>query len=167
MPFGVTNAPSVFEALMNSVFRNLADAYVMCYLDEILVYSRSESDHREHVTEVLRRLQQEKLFCKMSKCHFNRKRVKLLGQVVSAEGVAMQSDKVAAVIEWPTPSCKVELQAFVGLANYYRRFILNFSAVVAPLTDATKGDKKAFDWGGDQAQAFSMIKTAFSTAPVL
>jgi hypothetical protein len=68
-------------------------------------------------------------------------------------------------MEWPKPSCKVELQAFLGLTNYYRRFILNFSAVVAPLTDATKGDKKAFDWGRDQAQAFSTIKTAFETHP--
>jgi Reverse transcriptase (RNA-dependent DNA polymerase) len=84
MPFGVTNAPSVFQALMNSVFRDLADVYAMCYLDDILVYSRSELDHREHVTEFLRRLRQEKLFCKMSKCHFNRKKVKFLGHVVSA-----------------------------------------------------------------------------------
>jgi Reverse transcriptase (RNA-dependent DNA polymerase) len=167
MPFGVTNAPSVFQALMKSVFRDLADVYVICYLDDILVYSRNEIDHREHVTEVLRQPRQEKLFCRMSKCHFNRKKVKFLGHVVSAEGVAMQSEKVAAVMEWPTPSCKVELQAFLGLASYYRRFILNFSEVVAPLTDATEGDKKAFDWGGDQAQAFSTIKTAFSTAPVL
>jgi RNase H-like domain found in reverse transcriptase len=79
----------------------------------------------------------------------------------------MQSDKVAAIMDWPTPSCKVELQAFLGLANYYRRFILSFSAVVASLTDATKGDKKAFDWGDEQAQAFARIKKAFSTAPVL
>jgi Reverse transcriptase (RNA-dependent DNA polymerase) len=72
MPFGVTNAPSVFQALMNSVLRDLADVYVMCYLDDILVYSKSEADHKDHVTEVLRRLPQEKLFCKKSKCHFNR-----------------------------------------------------------------------------------------------
>jgi RNase H-like domain found in reverse transcriptase len=82
-------------------------------------------------------------------------------------GVAMQSDKVAAVMEGPTPSCKVELQAILGLVSYYRRFILNFSAAVAPLTNSTKGDKKSFDWEGDQAQAFSTIMTAFSTAPVL
>jgi hypothetical protein len=81
----------------------------------------------------------------MSKCHFNRKKVKFLGHVVSAEGVAMQSDNVAAVIERPKPRCKVELQTLLGLANYYRRFILNFSAVLASLTEATKGDKKAFD----------------------
>jgi hypothetical protein len=79
----------------------------------------------------------------------------------------MQQDKVAAVMEWPTPSTKVELQSFLGLANYYRRFIANFSAVVAPLTDDTKGEKKAFDWGGAQARAFATIKSAFSTAPVL
>jgi hypothetical protein len=79
----------------------------------------------------------------------------------------MQQDKVAAVMEWPTPRTKVELQSFLGLANYYRRFISNFSAVVAPLTDANKGEKKAFDLGGEQDRAFATIKSAFSTATVL
>jgi hypothetical protein len=79
----------------------------------------------------------------------------------------MQQDKVAAVMEWPTPNTKVELQSFLGLANYYRRFIANFSAVVAPLTDATKGEKNSFDWGGEQDRAFATIKSAFSTAPVV
>jgi Reverse transcriptase (RNA-dependent DNA polymerase) len=123
---------------MNSVFRDLPDVYGICYLDDILVYSMSEANHQEHVTEVLRRLLKEKLFCKRSKCHFNRKQVKFLGHVVSSEGVAMQSDEVAAVMDWPTPSTNVELQAFLGLSKYYRRFILNFSAVLAPLTDGTK-----------------------------
>jgi hypothetical protein len=79
----------------------------------------------------------------------------------------MQQGKVAAIMEWPTPSTKVELQSFLGLANYYRRFISNLSAVVAPLTDAIKGEKKAFDWGDAQARAFATINSAFSTAPVL
>jgi RNase H-like domain found in reverse transcriptase len=116
---------------------------------------------------VLRRLRREKLFCKRSKCHFSRKKGKFLGHNISAGGAAIQSNKVAAVMDWPTPGTKVELQAFLGLVNYYRRFILNFSAVVSPLTDATKGEKKVVDLGGDQDQAFSTIKTAFSTAPVL
>jgi Reverse transcriptase (RNA-dependent DNA polymerase) len=102
---------------MNSVFRNLADVYVMCYLDDILVYRKSEADHQEHVTEVLRRLRKEKLFCKRSKFHFNRKQVKFLGHVVSSEGVAIQFDKVAAVTDWPTPSTKVELQPSWDLLN--------------------------------------------------
>jgi hypothetical protein len=88
--------------------------------------------------------------CKKSKCHFNKSLVMFLGHVISAEGLSMQQDKVAAVMEWPTPSTKVELQSFLGLANYYRRFISNFSVVFAPLTDATKGKKKAFDWGGEE-----------------
>jgi hypothetical protein len=139
----------------------------MCYLDDILVYSRSEADHKDHVTEVLRRLRQEKLFCKKFKCHFNQSLVRFLCHVVGAESLSMQQDKVAAVMEWTTPSTKVELQSFLGLDNYYRRFIFNFSVVVAPLTDATKGNKKAFDWGGEQDRAFASIKVAFSTAPVL
>jgi hypothetical protein len=126
MPFGFTNAPSVFQALMNTIFRDLVDVYVMCYLDDILVYSKNLVDHKQHIQEVLRRLRQEKLFCKRYMCHFNRQEVKFLGHVVGPRGVAMQPDKVAAIQDWPTLSCKVELQAFLGLANYYRRFIANF-----------------------------------------
>jgi RNase H-like domain found in reverse transcriptase/Reverse transcriptase (RNA-dependent DNA polymerase) len=139
----------------------------MCYLDDILVYSKTASDHQQHVKEVLQRLPDEMLFCKRSKCHFSQQQVRFLGHVVSEKGVAMQQDKMAAVRDWPTPSTKVEFQAFLGLANYYRRFIHNFSAVVAPLTDAVRGDKKAFKWGGAQDLAFEAVKTAFTSAPVL
>jgi Reverse transcriptase (RNA-dependent DNA polymerase) len=132
MPFGVTNAPSVFQALMTSLFRDVADVFVMCYLDDILVYSRSEEEHRRHVEEVLQRLRKEKLFCKESKCHFNQRQVKFLGHIVSSKGIGMQLDKVEAVKTWPDPSRKVELQSFLGLFNYYRRFLKNFSSVVAP-----------------------------------
>jgi Reverse transcriptase (RNA-dependent DNA polymerase) len=132
MPFGVTNAPSVFQALMNSVFRDAADVFVMCYLDDILVYSKAATDHQQHVKEVPQRLRDEKLLCKRSKCHFSQQQVKFLGHVVSDKGISMQQDKVGAVRDWPTPSTKVELQTFLGLANYYRRFIHNFSAIVAP-----------------------------------
>jgi Reverse transcriptase (RNA-dependent DNA polymerase) len=93
MPFGVTNAPSVFQALMNAVFRDVADVFIMCYLDDILVYSRSEEEHRRHVEEVLQRLRKEKMFCKESKCHFKQQQVKFLGHVVSAKGIGMQGDK--------------------------------------------------------------------------
>jgi Reverse transcriptase (RNA-dependent DNA polymerase) len=129
MPFGVTNAPSVFQALMKSVFRNVADIFVMCYLDDILAYSRSEKEHRRHVEEVLQRLRKEQLVCKESKCHFNQQQVKFLGHVVSAKGIGMQLDKVEAVTSWPEPTSKVELQSFLGLANYYRRFIKKFSSI--------------------------------------
>jgi Reverse transcriptase (RNA-dependent DNA polymerase) len=102
MPFGVTNAPSVLQALMNTIFRDLADVYVMCYLDDILVYSKDPADHKQHFQEVLRRLRQEKLFFKRCKFHFNRQEVKFLGHVVGPRGVAMQPDKVAAIQDWPT-----------------------------------------------------------------
>jgi hypothetical protein len=166
MPFGVTNAPSVFQALMNTVFRDVAAVFVMCYLDDILVYSRSEEEHRRHFEEVLQRLRREKLFCKESKCHFNQQQVKFLGHVVSAKGIGMQGDKVGAVTTWPEPQSKDELQSFLGLASYYRRFIKNFSSIVAPLTNATKGDKKAYQWGRPPEEAFVAIKKAVTSAPV-
>jgi hypothetical protein len=139
----------------------------MCNLDDILVYSRSEKEHWHHVEEVLQRLRKERLFCKESKCHFNQQQVKFLGHVVSAKGIGMQLDKAEAATTWPDPTSKVELQSFLGLTNYYRRFIKNFSSIVAPLTDATKGDKKAFRWGEAQGTAFQAVKKAFTTAPVL
>jgi hypothetical protein len=132
MPFGVTNAPSVFQAVMNTIFRDLADMHVMCCLDDILVYSKSPAGHNQHVHEVLLRLRREKLFCKRSKCHFNQQEVKFLEHVGGPGGVAMQTDKVAAIQDWSIPSCKVELQAFLGLANHYRRFIAYFSAIATP-----------------------------------
>jgi RNase H-like domain found in reverse transcriptase/Reverse transcriptase (RNA-dependent DNA polymerase) len=165
--FGVTNAPSVFQTLMNSVFRDVADVFVMYYLDDFLVYSRSEEEHRRHVEEVLQRLRKEKLFCKESKCHFNQRQVKVLGHVFSSKGIGMQLDKIEAVKTWPDPSSKVELQSFLGLANYNRRFIKNFSSVMSSLTDATTGDKKAYLWGKAQGAAFRAIKKAFTSAPVL
>jgi RNase H-like domain found in reverse transcriptase/Reverse transcriptase (RNA-dependent DNA polymerase) len=140
---------------------------VMFYLDYILVYSRSEKDHRPHVEEVLQHLRKEQLFCKKSKCHFNQQKVKFLGHVVSAKEISMQLDKVEAVTTWPEPTSKVELQSFLGLSNYYRRFIKSFSFFVAPLTNATKGDKKAYRWGEAQAAAFQAIKKAFTNSPVL
>jgi hypothetical protein len=100
MPFGVTNAPSIFQDLINSVFRDLEDVYAMCYLDDII--SDSESDYRDHVTEVLRRSCQEKVFFKKSKCHFNQTLVRFLGHVIGAEGLTKQRNKVAAAMEWPS-----------------------------------------------------------------
>jgi Reverse transcriptase (RNA-dependent DNA polymerase) len=137
MPFGGSNVPSVFQALMNTMFKDLADVFVMCYLDDILVYRKNPVAHKQNVYKVLSRLRQEKPFWKRSKFHFNQPEVKFLGHIVGPGGVAMQFDKVSAIQELPTSSCEVELQAFIGLANNYRRFIANFSAVVAPLTEAT------------------------------
>jgi Reverse transcriptase (RNA-dependent DNA polymerase) len=138
LPLGLTNAHSVFQRLMNTVIKDLSNTFVMCYLDDILLFSKNAQDHMEHVLKSLRRLREHKLYAKMSKCEFNKTKVNFLGHVVGARGISMQERKVAAIHYWPTPTKLVELQAFLGLTNYYRRFIRNFSTLTAPMTDATR-----------------------------
>jgi Reverse transcriptase (RNA-dependent DNA polymerase) len=146
MPFGLTNAPSVFQALMNDVFREFLDDFVMVYLDEIIIYSKSEEEHLQHVEKELQKLKNHNLFGKLSKCHFNVTEVVFLGHVVNVEGIKMQKSKVEAIQKWPRPKIVRDLQYFLGIANYYRRYITNFSTLAAPLTKPTRGKKKQLDW---------------------
>ncbi|KAK3544055.1 hypothetical protein QTP86_000399 [Hemibagrus guttatus] len=167
MPFGLTNAPAVFQALINGVFRDLLGRGVIAYIDDILVYSTSMEDHARQVREVLARLQRQHLFVKLEKCEFHRATVTFLGYVISCRGVEMDVDKVRAVTEWPAPSTIRELQRFLGFANFYRRFIRNYSSVAAPLTSLLRGKPKRLTWT-DQAQvAFQRLKNSFTTAPIL
>jgi Reverse transcriptase (RNA-dependent DNA polymerase) len=121
MPLGLTNAPSMFQALMNDVFRGFLDDFVMVYLDDIIIYSKSEEEHLQHVETVLQKLKSHDLSRKLSKCHFNETEVEFLGHLVNAEGIKMQKSKVEAIQKWPRPKKVRDLQYFLGLANYYRR----------------------------------------------
>jgi Reverse transcriptase (RNA-dependent DNA polymerase)/RNase H-like domain found in reverse transcriptase len=167
MPFGLTNAPSVFQALMNDVFWEFLDDFVIVYLDNIIIYSKSEEEHLQHVEKVLQKLKNHALFGKLSKCHFNETEVEFLGHVVNAEGIKIQKNKVEAIQKWLRPKNVRDLQYFLGLANYYRRYIINFSTRAAPLTNATRGQRKQLDWGKLQESAFHDVKRAYTTAPVL
>jgi hypothetical protein len=166
MPFGLTNAPSTFQALMNQVFREYLDEFVMVYIDDIIVYSRTESEHWQHVNKVLQRLRDEQLYAKLSKCEFNKSEVPFLGHVVSREGVKVQPHQIDAIQKWNTPRSVREVQSFLGLANYYRRFIKNFSRIAAPLSDVTKSTA-TFAWARSQDDAFRRLKSAMQGAPVL
>jgi uncharacterized protein YehS (DUF1456 family) len=139
MPFGLTNAPSVLQALMNDVFREFLDDFVMVYLDDIIIYSKSEEEHLQLVETVLQKLKNHVLFGKLSKCHFSETEVDYLGHVVNAEGIKMQKSNVEAIQKWPRPKNVRDLQSFLGLANYYRRYKTNFATLAAPLTNATRG----------------------------
>jgi Reverse transcriptase (RNA-dependent DNA polymerase) len=130
MPFGLTNAPSTFQAVMNNVFRE--------YLDDILIFSRTEEDHFRHVKLILKRLRQHKIFAKLSKCEFNRTSLPFLGHVVGHNGVEMHQRKVHALAAWPRLTTVTEVQSFLGLANYYRRFFRDFARISAPLSELTK-----------------------------
>ena len=166
MPFGLTNAPATFQHLMNDVLREFLDDFVVVYLDDILIFSQSREDHTRHVRLVLDRLRTNGLFAKPEKCSFYQSEVEYLGYLVSTVGVRMDPKKVSAVLDWPEPSSVHGLQVFLGFANFYRRFIRNYSKIAAPLTRLLKKDTKyAFD--APARQAFRQLKTAFTTAPVL
>ena len=127
MSFGLTNAPATFMRLMNSVFMEYLDKFVVVYIDDILVYSKTEEEHAEHLRLVLSKLREHKLYAKFSKCEFWLKELIYLGHVVSAEGVSVIPDKVQAILDWEAPKSVRGVRSFLGMAGYYRRFIENFS----------------------------------------
>ncbi|KAI2644948.1 Transposon Tf2-6 polyprotein [Labeo rohita] len=167
MPFGLVNSPSYFQAFVNEVFRDMLNRWVIVYVDDILIYSNTRSDHIQHVRAVLQRLIQHKLYAKEEKCLFHQERIAFLGYVISPEGVAMDDSKVNAVRNWPRPKTLKELQRFLGFANFYRRFIRNFSSIVAPLTSMIKRGSTRLTWSPDALQAFQGLRQHFTTAPIL
>ncbi|KAK3545273.1 hypothetical protein QTP70_002933, partial [Hemibagrus guttatus] len=167
MPFGLTNAPAVFQALINGVFHDLLGRWVIAYIDDILVYSNSPEEHVRHVREVLSQLQRHHLYMKLEKCEFHRTTVTFLGYVISQRGVEMDAVKVRSVTEWPAPTTIRELQRFLGFANFYRRFIRNYSTVAGPLTSLLRGKPKRLSWTDQARAAFQQLKDCFTSAPIL
>uniref|UniRef100_A0A8K9V3S6 Gypsy retrotransposon integrase-like protein 1 n=1 Tax=Oncorhynchus mykiss TaxID=8022 RepID=A0A8K9V3S6_ONCMY len=166
LPFGLANAPAVFQALVNDVLRDMLNIFVFVYLDDILIFSPSLQIHVQHVRRVLQRLLENCLFVKAEKCSFHASSVTFLGSVISAEGIKMDPAKVQAVIHWPVPRSRVELQRFLGFANFYRRFIRNFGQVAAPLTALTSV-KTCFKWSVSAQGAFDLLNNRFTSAPIL
>ena len=165
MPFGLTNAPAIFQHLMNNVFREFLDHFVVVYLNNILVFSKNEKDHENHVRLVLEKLRSAGLYAKLEKCVFHQLQVEFLGYIISGEGLSMDPKKIEAVIGWKRPSTVRDVQCFLGFANFYRIFIHNYSKIAAPLTRLTCKDK--LEWSTDAEQAFKNLKRAFTTAPIL
>lgn len=166
LPFGLTNAPATFMDLMQQIFHNQLDRFVIVYLDDILVYSRTTEDHHKHLREVLDTLRKHKLYAKLSKCHLYQSSVSFLGHIISSNGVQMEPEKVKAIQDWPTPKSVQDIRSFLGLAGYYRKFIQNFSKISSPLTELLKKDV-SFEWTTRQEQAMNELKQAIMTAPVL
>ncbi|KAI2661152.1 Transposon Tf2-6 polyprotein [Labeo rohita] len=161
LPFGLTNAPAVFQGMVNSVLGDMINQFVFVYLDDILIFSPSLQVHTQHVRQVLQRLLENQLYVKAEKCEFHAKSVSFLGFVVAAGEI-----KVKAVAEWPVPDTRKALQHFLGFANFYRRFIRNFGQVAAPLTALTS-TKVSFTWSAQAQEAFDNLKSRFISAPVL
>ncbi|KAL0539581.1 hypothetical protein IC582_023797 [Cucumis melo] len=166
MSFCLTNAPAVFMDLMNRVFREFLDTFVIVFIDDILIYSKTEAEHEEHLRIVLQTLRDNKLYAKFSKCEFWLKQVSFLGHVVSKAGVSVDPAKIEAVIGWTRPSTVSEVRSFLGLAGYYRRFVENFSRIATPLTQLTRKGAP-FVWSKACEDSFQNLKQKLVTAPVL
>src|SRR5579871_4577319 len=166
MPFGLTNAPASFQSLINDVLRPYLDKFVVAYLDDLLIYSKNEDEHKKHVRMVLKALAERKLRVKLSKCEFHVVKTEFLGYIIEPGQISMDPKKVESIAEWPTPTNLKEVQSFLGTTNYYRRFIKGYSRIATPLTELTKNDRP-FQWGKEQELAFLKIKRHIVTAPVL
>ena len=138
MPFGVTNAPGVFMEYMNRIFHPYLDKFVVVFIDDILIYSKSDEEHAEHLRVVLGLLKEKKLYAKLSKCEFWLSEVSFLGHVISKNGIVVDPTKVEAVSQWKAPKNASEIRSFLGLAGYYRKFIEGFSKLALPLTKLTR-----------------------------
>jgi len=167
MYFGLTNSPATFQTMMNDLFQDLINqGDTATFIDDILVATDTKEGHDELVEEVLKRLEENDLFVKPEKCKWKVREVEFLGVVIGPKGVEMQKEKVERVLNWPAPKNVKEMQKFLGLANYYRRFIKDFAKIAAPLHALVRKEQK-WKWEKEQEEAFGRLKEMFTTEPVL
>ena len=152
---------------MNEIFHDMSDVCVV-YIDDLMIFTKSDNqeEHDKIVLEVLRRLEANDLFVKPEKCHFRVKEVDFLGMIVSCDGIKMDPSKVSAILKWPDLTNVKQVRAFLGLGNFYRRFIKDYAIIARPLTDLTCKDTP-FTFGDKERGAFNALKAAFTKAPVL
>nr|XP_051211131.1 uncharacterized protein LOC127328578 [Lolium perenne] len=166
MPFGLTSAPATFQTAMNTIFAHAIRRFVLVFVDDVLIYSKTLADHKRHLAEVFQILEQNKLFLKKSKCSFAQKSLEYLGHIISANGVATDPAKISAVQHWPQPRDVKQVRGFLGLAGYYRKFIRHFGIICRPLTNLLKKNVP-FVWSPVVDDAFQTLKRALVQAPVL
>ncbi|GJU18796.1 putative reverse transcriptase domain-containing protein [Tanacetum coccineum] len=165
MPFGLTNAPAVFMDLMNRVFKPYLNKFVIMFIDDILIYSKSKEEHEEHLKVILGLLTKEQLYAKFLKCDFWLDSVQFLGHVIDSNDVHVDPYKIKAIKNWAAPLTSTKVRQFLGLPGYYRRFIEGFSLISKPLTKLTQKNKK-YNWG-EEEEAFKMLKQKLCSAPIL
>lgn len=166
MPFGLVNAPASFQALMTQVLRGLNWKFCLVYVDDILVFSNSFEQHIHHLHQIFSRLENAGLTLKPSKCSFALQKVHYLGHVITKDGVQVDVTKTDAVKSFPIPKCTKDVRSFLGLCNYYRKFIKNYSTIISPLTSLLRKEIK-FEWSDDCQYAFDQLKIALTSPPVL
>jgi RNase H-like domain found in reverse transcriptase/Reverse transcriptase (RNA-dependent DNA polymerase)/Integrase zinc binding domain/Chromo (CHRromatin Organisation MOdifier) domain/Retroviral aspartyl protease len=167
LSFGLANAPASFQSAMNNVFGEYLHDFVVVYLDDILIFSKNEDEHIKHIELVLKKLRQYNLYAHAKKCEFFKPELEFLGHIVSKAGLKVDPKKTNAVRTWPKPSTTQELRSFLGLANYFRRFIQGYSTMVAPLTSLLQKENNISQWDGICDKAFGDVKEALAKAPVL
>ncbi|WMV46412.1 hypothetical protein MTR67_039797 [Solanum verrucosum] len=166
MSFGLTNAPAASMDLTNRVFRNYLDLFVIVFIDDILIFSKSEDDHMNHLRIVLQVLKDHQLYAKFSKCEFWLRSVSFLCHIVSSEGIEVDPKKTDAVKSWPRPLSPSDIQSFLGLAGYYWRFVEGFSSIASPLTALTQ-KKSKLEWSESCERSFQLLKDKLTSALVL
>jgi hypothetical protein len=166
MSFGLMNAPAHFMYLMNSVFMSELDKFVVVFIDDILIYSKNNEDHAEHLRIVLTRLREHKIYAKFSKCEFWLTKVPFLDHVLSVEGISIDPSKIQEVLDGKAPTFVTEIRSFLGLAGYYRCFIPDFSKIAKPMTRLLQKDEK-FIWTLECEATFCTLRMLLATAPVL
>eukprot|EP00253_Pinus_taeda_P032829 PITA_32829 len=166
LPFGLTNAPATFMCLMNNIFHRYLDRFVLIFIDDILIYSCTIEEHYEHLRMVLQTLREHQLYAKFSKCDFFKEEIQYLGHVITKDGIAVDPEKIKAIMEWPVPKYVADVRSFMGLAGYYRRFVEGFSKVAFPITSLQKKGK-VFHWTPSCQKSFEQLKHLLTTAPIL
>ncbi|GBG71681.1 hypothetical protein CBR_g9094 [Chara braunii] len=167
MPFGLTNAPATFQTAMNDIFRDILEEYVLVYLDDILVYSRTLEDHLRHLHDVLQRLHKHGFYAKLSKCRFAQRKVDFLGHHVSDQGLRMDDGKITAIAEWPVPTSAKQLRSFLGLTSYYSNFIQGYVRYSYVLTSTLLRKNPPWFWTPLCEDAFHALKKVVTCAPIL
>jgi hypothetical protein len=166
MTFGFSNASATFQRIMNEIFHTKENSFIIVYLDDILIFSETWKEYINHIRWTLDKLREDSLFAKMKKCEWGIQEVEYLRHIIKPGQIAMDPKKIQAVKKWPISQTVKNVQAFLGLANFYRRFVHRFSQITTLLTELTKLDKK-WNWTESCQKAFEQLKTALTTALVL
>jgi hypothetical protein len=166
VPFGLSNATTVFMCLMNGVFREYLDKFVIVFLDDILVYSKSEEEHEHHLRMVLQVIREHRLYAKLRKCSFYQNIIHYFGHIISEDEIAVDLEKIEAIKGWTPPKNVTEVRSFKGLADYYIRFIVGFSRIDHPITSLQRKGRK-FQWKEECERSFQQLKHLLTSAPIL
>lgn len=165
IPFGLTNVPAVFMDLMNQVYKPYLNKFVIVFIEDILIYSRNQEEHAEHLRTILELLKAEQLYAKFYKCEFWFPCVQFLRHVINNKGIHVDPAKIKAIKEWSSPSNPTEIRQFLGLAGYYKRFIENFSKIAKPLTELTQKKKKSMSGERNKRKLFNSLSKSFVKPP--